>query len=153
MKLSNGYTYRPDAERMADVERKWRVKLPDEFRSLLMEYNGGIPEKREFQCGRQTRMIERFLCVKEKGTDEDYAYYDINVVLTQVDERIIADPDRLGYEIIPIAALFAGDLLCLDFRGTAEPSVCVWFHEESGEWEPVTEKVADTFSEFMAMLF
>ena len=83
MKLSNGYTYRPDSERMADVERKWRVKLPDEFRSLLMEYNGGIPEKREFQSGNRTRMIERFLCIKEKGTYEDYVWYDINVVITQ----------------------------------------------------------------------
>lgn len=153
MKLSNGYAYRPDNERMTDVERKWRVKLPDEFRSLLMEYNGGIPEKREFQCGRQARMIERFLCIKEKGTDENYAWYDINVVLTLVDSRIVADPDRLGYEIIPIAELFAGDLLCLDYRESSIPSVCVWFHEESGEWEPVTEKVADTFSEFMTMLF
>ena len=153
MKLSNGYTYRPDAERMADVERKWRVKLPDEFRSLLMEYNGGIPEKREFQSGKQARMIERFLCIKEKGTYEDYAWYDINVVITQVEERLASDPHQKGDELIPIAALFAGDLLCLDYRASAIPSVCVWFHEESGEWEPVTEKVADTFSEFMAMLF
>ena len=153
MKLSNGYTYRPDSERMADVERKWRVKLPDEFRSLLMEYNGGIPEKREFQSGNRTRMIERFLCIKEKGTYEDYVWYDINVVITQVEERLASDPHQKGDELIPIAALFAGDLLCLDYRASAIPSVCVWLHEESGEWEPVTEKVADTFSEFMAMLF
>ena len=153
MKLSNGYTYRPDSERMADVERKWRVKLPDEFRSLLMEYNGGIPEKREFQSGKQTRMIERFLCIKETGIDEDYADYDINVVLTQIGGRIVSNPNRLGYELIPIAALFAGDLLCLDYRESAKPSVCVWFHEESEEWEPVTEKVAESFSEFMAKLF
>ena len=153
MKLSNRYTYRPDSERMADVERKWRVKLPDEFRSLLMEYNGGIPEKREFQSGNRTRMIERFLCIKEKGTYEDYAWYDINVVITQVEERLASNPHQKGDELIPIAALFAGDLLCLDYRASAIPSVCVWFHEESGEWEPVTEKVADSFSEFMSMLF
>ena len=59
----------------------------------------------------------------------------------------------VGYNIIPIADLFAGDLLCLDYRESEEPTVCVWLHEESDEWDPVTEKVANTYSEFMDMLF
>ncbi len=55
--------------------------------------------------------------------------------------------------ILPIAELFAGDYICLDFKENKDnPSVCVWDHEESGELEPVTYKVADTFSEFVAML-
>lgn len=149
----NNYSYRPDEERISKLEKAWGVKLPEEFRKSLMEDNGGIPEKRNFQCGKRTRMIERFLCIKEKNTDEDYACYDINVVLTQVEERIISDPDLVGYEIIPIAALFAGDLLCFDYRGSNTPAVCVWLHEESNEWEPVTEKVSESFSEFMDMLF
>ena len=73
--------------------------------------------------------------------------------LTQVEERIVSNPELVGYEIIPFAVLFAGDLLCLDYREAETPSVCVWFHEESEEWNPVTEKVAESFSEFMDMLF
>ena len=149
---NNNYSYRPDEERLSRIEKIWGVRLPEEIRILLMEDNGGVPEKRNFPCGKRTRMIVRFLCIKEKGTDEDYAWYDINVVLTQLEERIISDPDLVGYEIIPIAELFAGDYLCLDYRESDTPTVCVWLHEESEEWNPVTEKVADSFSEFMDML-
>lgn len=153
MILTNNYSYRPDEERLSKIEKTWGVRLPEEIRKSLMKDNGGVPDKRNFQCGKRTRMIERFLCIKEKNTEENYAWYDINVVLSQVEERIISDPDLVGYEIIPIAALFAGDYLCLDYRESDTPSVCVWLHEESEEWEPVTEKIAESFSDFMDMLF
>lgn len=43
--------------------------------------------------------------------------------------------------------------LCLDYRKSKEkPSICVWSHEESEDFAPVTYKVADTFSEFVEML-
>lgn len=151
MKMLNKHTYRPSEEEIRKNEKFWRVELPEEFRHILMESNGGVPEKREFKCGKQTRMIVRFLCVMEDY--DDYACYDINVILTQLEGRIISNPDLIGYEIIPIAELFAGDLLCLDYRESGTPDVCVWFHEESSELEPVTYKVADTFSEFMTMIF
>ena len=153
IKLTNNYLYRPDEERINRLEKVWKVKLPQDYRNLLMKDNGGIPEKRNFQYGKRERMIERFLCIKEKNTDEDYAWYDINVILTQVEERMCSDPDSVGNNIIPIAELFAGDLLCLDYRESDSPQVCIWFHEESDEWEPVTEKVADSFSEFIKILF
>ena len=153
MILTNNYSYRPDEERLSKIEKIWGVKLPEEIRKLLMKDNGGVPDKRNFQCGKRTRMIERFICIKEKNTEENYAWYDINVILTQVEERIVSNPDLVGYDIIPIAALFAGDLLCLDYRESDTPTVCVWLHEESKEWEPVTEKVAESFSEFMDLLF
>lgn len=56
-------------------------------------------------------------------------------------------------ELLPIAALFAGDFLCLDFRDGKEiPSVCVWSHEESDIDEPVAYEVANNFEEFCEML-
>ncbi|MNP80048.1 SMI1 / KNR4 family protein [compost metagenome] len=54
--------------------------------------------------------------------------------------------------VVPIAALFSGDYLCLDCRGTEEPAVVIWYHEESEEFSPVTQKVAPTISEFFEML-
>lgn len=59
----------------------------------------------------------------------------------------------IGVEVLPIAELFAGDYVCLDYREDKEnPFICVWSHEESGDFEPVTHKVANTFSEFVQML-
>lgn len=63
------------------------------------------------------------------------------------------NPDLVGDELIPIASFFAGDYVCLDFTDNRdEPSICVWNHENSGEFEPVTYKVANTFAEFLEML-
>ena len=152
MKLKNKNTYRPSEAIIHENEENWGVKLPEKFCQLLKAFNGGVPEKRNFPCGKRTRMIERFLCIMD-NTDDDYACYDIDVVLTQVEERIVSNPELVGYEIIPFAVLFAGDLLCLDYREAETPSVCVWFHEESEEWNPVTEKVAESCSEFMDILF
>lgn len=152
MKLSNNHSYRPTEAYITKCENIWRVKLPKEYRRLLLETNGGIPDKRQFMLGKQERMIVRFLCILE-NKDCDYGCYDIDVVLTQIGERIVSNPDLVGAEIIPIADLFAGDLLCLDYRNNINPTVCVWLHEESDEWEPATYKVADTFEEFMGMLF
>ena len=53
---------------------------------------------------------------------------------------------------LPIAVLFAGDFVCLDFRETEDPTVVVWYHEESGEFSPVTKTVAQNISEFFGML-
>lgn len=152
MYLVNKHTFRPTEAMVKDNEDYWRVELPEEFRRILKNTNGGVPDKREFMCGKQARMIVRFLCIME-DYDDDYACYDINVILTQLEERIIPDPHDAGYRLIPIADLFAGDLLCLDYRESDTPTVCVWFHEESDEWNPVTYKVAESFSEFMKMLF
>jgi len=55
--------------------------------------------------------------------------------------------------VLPIAELLGGDYLCLDFREDNEaPDVCVWDHEESDDFEPVTYRVAGSFSELAEML-
>ncbi|MDW4510740.1 SMI1/KNR4 family protein [Priestia megaterium] len=68
-------------------------------------------------------MIDRFLNITGERDDE---YYDIGVVRTQFDERIVFDENLVGTELLPIAVLFAGDFVCLDYRGSRDnPSVCV----------------------------
>lgn len=55
--------------------------------------------------------------------------------------------------VLPIAVLFAGNFLCLDFRQAPEkPVVTVWDHELSEDFNPVHYKIADSFSEFLDML-
>ena len=72
---------------------------------------------------------------------------------SQIGERLTDNEDLIGVEVLPIAELFAGDYVCLDYRKSKEkPSICVWSHEESEDFAPVTYKVADTFSEFVEML-
>ncbi|MBD5471838.1 MAG: SMI1/KNR4 family protein [Lachnospiraceae bacterium] len=134
-------------------EKMWRIKLPSDYYQFLLRTNGGVPQKREFNFNNHKYMIVSFLCILENAEHSEFGFYDIDVVLSQIEERLTDNEDLVGCELLPIAELFAGDYICLDFKENKDnPSVCVWDHEESGELEPVTYKVADTFSEFVAML-
>ena len=91
------------------------------------------------------------LAISGEKTEEDY---DIGVVSTQLEGRIVFDEDNVGMQLIPIAALFGGDFVCLNYvKETENPSICIWYHEESYELEPAIEFLANNFIEFLAMLY
>lgn len=143
----------PNAELLEKKEREWEIILPEKYKKFIMNYNGGIPNESSFECNEHSYAITRFLCILENIKETEDAWYDISVVESQIGERLTDNEDLTGVEILPIAELFAGDYLCLDYREhKEEPCVCVWSHEESGEFNPVTYKVTNTFSDFIAIL-
>lgn len=143
----------PTEEYLLKKERVWRVKLPDTYRMFIKEYSGGVPKECRFVYKNHEYVIERFLCVLSEYRDHRLGMYDIGVVITQIEDRLSDNPDLIGVEMVPIATLFAGDFVCLDFRNKKDhPSVCVWSHEESEVDSPVTYKVSDDFEGFCEML-
>lgn len=153
MTISNVVLPKPSEELIRHKERLWRLKLPQDYRRFVAEYHGGIPSKCSFPCWGHMYMIERFLCILEHVGEHKYGFLDIDVTLTQIGERLSDDEDLVGEDVIPIAVMFAGDYLCMDFREDKEnPSICIWFHEESGVFDPVTEKIANSFTEFIQIL-
>lgn len=153
MKFSSIVYPLPKDEFIDKEEKMWRISLPTSFRALLSKHNGGIPEKNEFYTGEHSYAIDRFLCVLENTKDNDYGVYDIDVTLTRIEERLTNNEDLVGVDLLPIGLLFAGDYLCLDYRGTGKsPAVCVWDHEESGELDPVTYYCTESFDKFLDML-
>lgn len=113
-------------------------------------------KKCEFKGNHSNRvyMVEFFLSIVKVEDYDEFGDYDIDVVHTQLDERLSANKHLIGYDMVPIAYIFSGDFVCLDFReNSAHPSMCVWSHEESGEFDPVTYKIADSFTQFIEMLF
>jgi SMI1-KNR4 cell-wall len=143
----------PSAERLDWFDKVHRVRLPPDYREFLQTANGAKPERQTFDADRAGRVVERFLPILEKPADHPLGDYDITIVITQLGERISSDADALGWQLIPIAALFAGDFLCLDFRGNAaRPQVVVWDHERSRDFAPVVTPVADSFSAFLSLL-
>ena len=118
-----------------------------------MRKNGFYPSKNLFSLQNRSFLIERFLCVLENTKDNPLGVYDIDVVMSQLDERLFVHEDILGFELVPIAALFGGDFLCLNYIEDPEnPRICIWYHEESYELELAIEFVANNFTEFLAML-
>ena len=143
----------PDDGIISSFQEYCRVELPEEYKEFLKVNNGAIPQTRTFNQGSREYLIERFLCLLESPeSDETYGWYDLEVVLSQIDTRLTDDENLVGANVIPFAALFAGDFVCLDFRENTKPSISVWFHEESDDFKPVTIKVAESFSEFLKML-
>lgn len=144
----------PTEEYILKKEKAWKVQLPKAFRNFIKEYGGAIPEKSSFICNKHSYYIERFLCILSEYRINELGIYDIGVVLTQIEDRLSDNPDLVGVEILPIAVLFAGDFLCLDFRNPKNyGSICVWSHEESDIDYPVTYFVCNSFEEFKNMLF
>lgn len=155
MKFETGTALAPPTpERVKWFEKSYRVKLPQEYLEVLQTGNGGVPTKKTFVVDDFERLIERMLCLLPKPKeDEENGWYDLSVVISQLDLRLIDDEELVGINVIPIAALFGGDYVCLDFREDPKsPSVAVWDHEMSEELEPALEPVADSFGEFAALL-
>ncbi|EJR81960.1 MULTISPECIES: SMI1/KNR4 family protein [Bacillus] len=143
----------PSEELIKKHENFWRLKLPGSFLDFIKVYNGAEVEEATFVCDNRSYAIERFLCMLDDIENNPKGIYDIDVVFSQIEERLTDNEDLLGAEVLPIASIFAGDFVCLDFRENKEnPSVCVWSHEESGEFEPVFYKIVDNFTEFLEVL-
>ena len=134
-------------------EVAWRVKLPDDYKEFIKKENGIIPSKRYFHFGNNEKVIDRFLAILAISGEKTEEAYDIGVVSTQLEGRIVFDEDNVGMQLIPIAALFGGDFVCLNYvKETENPSICIWYHEESYDLEPAIEFLANNFTEFLAML-
>ena len=139
----------PSADFLSKLENYWCVTLPKDYRDFIMQYNGAI--LREDIAYHYE--ISRFLCVLENYQDHPCGCFDIDVIDAQIGERLCDDPNARGTSLLPIALLFYGNFLCLDFRkDKANPSVCIWVNEESGEFSASTYKLANNFTEFLGIL-
>lgn len=134
-------------------ESLWKIKLPNEYATFIKEFNGCIPQTQTVFLQNREYVIERFLCILEESEGHEFGSYDIDVVLTQIEDRLTDNEDLIGVEVLPIAQLFSGDYLCLNFKKNIEsPSVVIWSHEESGELEPVLYEICDTFKKFLEII-
>lgn len=142
----------PTIELIQQKERAWHLNLPEDYKSFIMENNGGVPYKGIFCHKKEERLITRFLCMLAKPKENLLGWYDIDVVESQIGERLTDDLDLVGVDVLPIAEVFGGDYICLDYRlDKLNPTVSLWNHELSGESAPYTEKVCRTFTEFLKM--
>ena len=138
---------------LQEREVAWKVQLPDDYKEFIKNENGSIPSKRYFHFWNNEKVIDRFLAILAISGEKSEEVYDIGVVSTQLEGRIVFDEDYVGMQLIPIAALFGGDFVCLNYVEDPEnPSMCIWYHEESYELEPAVEFVANNFAEFLDML-
>lgn len=123
-----------------------KIHFGQSYVEHLRHFHGGAPGKRYFQTAHGTKhVIVRFLNFLSAGSGHPMEQYSVPCIWSMID-------DRLGPDLMPIAELFAGDMLCFDFEKGAKPEIVVWFHELSEPNQPHTELVANSFDEFLQML-
>lgn len=146
---------KPTDELIVSEEKFYRVKFPLSYLDFIKINNGSVPVTNLFEVENKEIVLERFVCfLGEIKEGHQYGWLDIGVIIEPIYERLTDNSDLHGLQIIPIGILFAGDLLCFDFRKNKEnPQVCIWYHEESNDFKPVTQEVADCFEQFLDMLY
>ena len=146
----------PSSNTIIEFEKRWRIKLPEDYKVFLQQYNCAVPIAKSFDYRGHGYFIIRFCGIIDelKKADREARWFDIDVIDTQLDERLSVDEDSDETALLPIAGLFSDNLLCMDFReNLSSPSICIWYHEESGEFVPSTETIASSFTEFLTMLY
>jgi hypothetical protein len=142
----------PSQARVAHLQNVFGVVFPEDYLAFIAYGNCGVPVHRCFKLGDNVRVIDRFLGLIESPRDcGEIGWYDVNVVFSQIEDRLVEDEEATGTLLVPVAALVGGDFVCLDYRDD-NVAVCVWDHEMSGDSEPATVRVAPSFSEFLRQL-
>lgn len=156
-------------ERRVRIEKRYGIQMESDFVAMSRLCNGGIPVLRCFDVDGRERMIERFLCLLDAPDASrvgHHGMYDIGVTRTMIN-------DRLRDWLIPFAVLFAGDMLCFQYKADYDPEsdpdddldddnrildplaipmICVWDHEQSRELRPVLHPVSNSFAQFIDLL-
>jgi hypothetical protein len=120
----------PPPGHLEALEDYYDIKLPDDYKRFVVT-----------------------LPVIQDVEDHPLGWLELEVVASQLDSRLSDDEDGENINLIPIAALFAGNFVVLDYRkGPENPTVGFWDHEASEDFAPAVTTVARSFSEFLSIL-
>ncbi|WP_323756668.1 SMI1/KNR4 family protein [Roseivirga sp.] len=134
-------------QQIGQIEKELSFKFPQEFRSHLLNYNGGRCDPNVFKFQENGKpaysSIDWFLSVYDGEYDNFKKYYTIY----KIDEK------RLPSNIVPIAHDPGGNLICLEID---TGRVFFWNHEREVDYSISSDTdysnlylVANNFNEFL----
>ena len=138
MPIGQSNQYGPlDQQRLRSLEAKLGVQLPDDYRAVLHEHNGGSPEPGDFVIS------------EDEGEDTVNIFYglhsDANYAL---EGNLAAYKLHIPRSMMPIGEDPGGNQLCIGLSGAERGRVYFWDHETLNVIE-----VAPSFSAFLDSLF
>jgi hypothetical protein len=137
----------PSADRVRSLEADFSIRFPAAYKDFLGRHNGARVLDGSLESPDGNLVIERFLPVLDDFRTHPEGWADVSVVATQLDARLSVDPDSTGLAVVPIAALFGGDMLVLDYRDVPhDPPVSRWDHEASDDFRPAVRPVVLDFA-------
>ena len=136
---------RLDEVAVASVERELGVRLPDDYRSFLFQFNGGqpTPDAFRFKGGSDGSLVNIFFGINHPDQQHDLV-------------RVWRDNRRvLSADLLPIGYDAGGSLILLGIGGKRRGRVFFEFRDQAGEDDdPMSEEfigeIGDSFAAFAA---
>ncbi|MEH6949676.1 SMI1/KNR4 family protein [Bacillus sp. JJ634] len=117
-----------DEGEVKTLEEKHNLEFPNDYDFYLKHYgNDYIREDFRF-----IPSIELPKTIKQTQFEID-SIYGLNNDENNLDDKIISYKDILPGDLIPIADLPGGDLICIGKQGDNYNKVYIWFHEMDGD--------------------
>ncbi len=120
------------------LERQWGVRLPSDYRRLVVAHQGMSPEPSAFNVGSGRDVFCVLLTV---SIDEERDEYSLRRVYGILEPHVPAG-------IFPFALTSGGEFLCFDYRASPEHAAVVLVSVGM-----LVHPVAGSFSDFMASLY
>jgi cell wall assembly regulator SMI1 len=133
-------------EQLAELEAALGAQLPEDFKQLLLERNGGWLNTNFLPSGNAS-----LRCVYSAGPNEDEHLDDLHRAFHRLYLPYVDVEYRLRTGMLPVGEDEGGNLICLRVAGEAAGSVWFWEHDAALDEDPF-QRLADSWSEFFEAL-
>ena len=127
-------------KKIAAFERRYNIRLPEQYCNFLLKYNGGITPDTEFKYKRTSFDIRAFY-----GIGQSIDYYSFENVFENILKDILPLSAFLELLILPIAEDSFGNYITIGVDGENTGKVFFCDHEKGMK----TKLLTDSFSEFL----
>jgi len=141
------------AQRLAQVERQFGIRLPAAYRAFMLENNGGSPEPNGICRKRKKTPTE--VCTLFFQIDSGRDFDDWNKSFETMKDK---ESPVLPLRLVPIAEDPFGNLFCISVAGKDAGKIYSWDHEDSFVPTPPKRVIpdntglslmADSFDDFL----
>lgn len=119
------------------LERQWQLCFPAEYKRIISSCQGMTPQPAGFTVGRAETSVSVLLALTEHEKWPEYS-----LLRTYENTRHYVPP-----RVYPFAQTSGGEMVCFDYRATAEQPAIVFITVEGD-----IHTVADSFTGFLSKL-
>ena len=120
------------------VEHRLQITLPDDYKQIVLKYDGGYPNPNHFKVGEKVEIFNNLISLDGNECNNIYE------VLEDLQTRI-------GDQLIPFAEDGFGNLFCFDYSD--DKSIVFWNHEKNYYEFKEATFVCSSFSSLIESLF
>lgn len=124
-----------------ELEEKYNIDLPNDYKYYLRHY-GNDYIKEEYRFIPSVELSEK---TNQSQLELD-SIYGLNDDENKIDDKIDFYRDTLPVDLLPIADIPGGNLICIGTKGDKQNNIYLWSHEMSGQ---NLFHLADSFESFV----